>query len=270
MRVAGRVLRMASLVVAGMVFSGATVLGVWMGRAAVQDRLARGYAARVASLPTAEAVLALASLSDEEAWTLAVWCEALGDPRPEVRSGAAMLLERSCGRWCQLPPENASPRLASLAACLAKKAPHLPTDQRPWLRRMAQRLIEQPLPVTASEAPALIAHCQALLLLPSEPPDEQLLVASVQPSSSADAAVAPSPAPAPDTPVPVEATPLPQPPETIEHPVRSPGPQANDDSPRAAPSLAEPRPLVDAAARPLLPPSAGRRAPDSSNTPQQR
>ena len=274
MQVPDRMPRIASLVVAGMVVGAGICLGFWMAREPIQNRLVRQSVANVAAVPAPAAIRLLESLPDQEAWTLAVWCEALSDPRREVRTWAAERVERTCARWCDLPPADACPRLTRLAACLAMKAPCLPPDQRPWLRRMAQRLLEPPSAGATPDAATLIAHCQAILLLPDEPAADQPLIAPVPPATQADWPVQRPDAAEVKPTVPTETTLLPEPAEDVAPSLRS---RAVGGAARTAegaalsmPPLAEPRPLVDATARPLQPLSTGQGARVPSRVPQQR
>lgn len=242
---------LAWLAAAGCVLTGAWV-GHGMGRRSVQDRFARHCAAQIAALPAAAAAGMLESLP-EEPWALAVRCAALSDPRREVRVQAAQQVERIFDRWRQLPLADASPHVVQLAACLAQQAPRLPLDQRPWLRRMAQRLLEQPLDAATTEPAALIAHCQSILLLPEEPPADEPLVLSGRPETSANPAQQRSSTPGPSTVAPVPTT---APPAFAEDAPLLPSSSTTGHAARTSPEAAEPRPLVDATARPLVPPLA--------------
>jgi hypothetical protein len=281
MLVPDRTPRIAYLVVAGAVLSGGMCVGLWMARESIESQLVRQYVEKLASLPTAAAIRTLESLPEEEAWVLEVWCEALGDPRREVRMSAAKRVERTCARWCDLPPAEASPRLTRLAACLARKAPHLPPEQRAWLRRMAQRLLETPPRGATPDAAALIAHCQAILLLPDEPAADEPLVAPVPQAARADLPVMQPNAVQLDTTAPAETAIVPRPEEGVSPSLRSRpvggAPSMAGEAARTAegaasstPALAEPRPLVDATARPLQPLSTGQGAQIPSRVPQQR
>ena len=243
----------ASLVMAGSVLAGVWV-GLRMGRVPVTNRLVRHHVAAVAALPAAAAIQVLESLPDEPTWTTAVGCEALGDPRPEVRARAAWQVERTYDRWCNLSLAEASPRMVQLAACLAQQAPRLPPDQRPWLRRMAQKLLERPLDAAMPDAAALIAHCQAILLLPDEPPADEPPAELVRPEPKAAAISKRPDASAADFPAPKNTVPAPESADDALPVSASPSAQ---HAAQPAPPLAEPRPLVDAAARPLMPSRTG-------------
>jgi hypothetical protein len=280
-----RMLWIALLAAGGAMLGSGVLLTCGLGRVNVQDRLARHSAATIASLPTAAAVGTLESLPVEAPWALAVWCEALRDPRREVRLQAAAQVERTYDRWRHLPLADASPRMAQLAACLANAAPHLPPEQRLWVKRMAQRLLEQPLDITTTDAATLIAQCQAILLLPDEP------LATEPPTPLASPAQSPPAKPPTAKPLansppprvnndPVHPSPsgpdtssLPKPPAVFSAPTDarpSPGPPMDDDAASAAQRLAEPRPLVDATARPLQPFSPRQRLAVPRGVPQPR
>jgi hypothetical protein len=122
-----------------------------------------------------------AELQQLSAWDgagLSVVVEALGSERASVATSAAVALDQQLDRWRELPPADASRRLANLARGLANRVDRWPAGARSAASDLALRILDWPLDARAVSRRAVIADCEHVLRVQGA--DAQL-VASASP-----------------------------------------------------------------------------------------
>jgi hypothetical protein len=210
----------------------------WLGRRQLDGwtraKLIRRDQSQIATLGERQAVLLVWRLASAEPPGVEAVAQAWTDPRPAVAGMAVSATQGLLQRWSHLPAEQAAPRVALLARCLAQHAPQMPPAQRDAAVALAERLVSWPTAGAPTDTAQFIADCDVLLRLPPSGPEE-LRVATAPPPPQPTAVAPPSPQ------LPEIVPPVAAPPAAALKPVPLPLADANRERPEEPRRLPSPK-----------------------------
>lgn len=143
------------------------VCGWWLARPWRQQWVAWQLSAALSSAPEEELPERLAELLLLDGPGLSALVDALASDREELSRAVAEALAEELERWKHLPRATAEPRVAALAAALARRSETFGRHGDAAARRIALALLDWPVGRDSADLARLTADCETVLRAPA-------------------------------------------------------------------------------------------------------